>query len=49
MNTSASKICNYLNHTEIISHLKKSALTFMLPTMFDCIDKTMNDRDEVSR
>ena len=46
MNLSASKIFNESNHTKIAFD-KKTALTLLLPAMFDWINEGMNDSNEV--
>ena len=45
MKAIASKICYELNHTKIAFILLKAVIT--LPTMFNCINRTMNESDAV--
>ena len=45
----AAKICNKLNHAKITFNQKTTALTLILTTVLDWIDKGMNDGDAVWR
>ena len=46
---STSNICHDLNIRKSILNKKTTALTFLLPIMFDEIDVVMNESDDICK